>query len=156
MSESKINVSTGFSGGVSVSLRADTAEELLSLQNELRVAAASNPVLAGVVAPLTGPVQGVSVVEAVATVAQVFPGAAPVSTVGQPLPQPGAAAPQAAQPGAVPPGVAYPGDCVHGTRPYVDKPARGKPWRRFECALPYKFNDAAHNASRCKPANVEG
>lgn len=87
---------------------------------------------------------------AVAVVQQTFPQAAPVSTVGQPLPQPTAVAQPAAAP-AGPPTVAYPGNCAHGVRVYVDKPARGKPWRRWECAIPWS-KDAQ---GRCSALNVE-
>lgn len=77
---------------------------------------------------------------------------APVSTVGQPLPQPGTVA-QPAAPVAAPPTVQHPGNCAHGgPYVYVDKPARGKPWRRFECSVPWS-KDAT---GRCKPINVEG
>lgn len=84
--------------------------------------------------------------QAMASINQAFPGTQPVSTVGQPLPQPGAAAP------AAPPTLAYPGDCAHGRREYRDSVARGKQWRRWECAVPWSKDSAA---GRCKPLNVE-
>jgi hypothetical protein len=73
------------------------------------------------------------------------------STVGQPLNQPGRedkgqSAPQA------PPGVTYPGDCPHGTRSYKDSMARGKSWRRWECATPWSAGQ--DNSGRCKALNV--
>jgi hypothetical protein len=106
---------------------------------------------------------------AVATVAKTL---GPVSTVGQPLPVPGhqaapsteapwqapsapvaTSAPATAAPAAAPP-IQYPGDCVHGQRVYRDSMARGKSWRRWECAVPWeKGNDASNNA-RCKAVNV--
>lgn len=85
---------------------------------------------------------------AVANVTNGFPQA---STVG------GTAAPASTfvVPGAPPftpdPPVANPGNCAHGPRVYVDKPARGKPWRRWECAIPWSKDMAA---SRCQPVNV--
>lgn len=96
--------------------------------------------------------------QAVANIQQAFP-QAQVSTVGQPLPQPGNVVqfpqpqPQVQQgtAPALPPGIDYPGDCPHGTRVYVDKPARGRPWRRFECAIPWSTET---KDSRCKPVNV--
>ena len=100
---------------------------------------------------------GVTEAQAVANIKQAFP-QAQVSTVGQPLPQPGNVVPfPQAQPApqatasAVPPGVDYPGDCPHGTRVYVDKPARGRPWRRFECAIPWSPQT---KDQRCAPVNV--
>jgi hypothetical protein len=151
MSEAKINVSTGFNGGVSVSLRADNAAELLALQNELRQAAAADTALATVVAALIG--QGQTVDQAVAVVQQAFPQAVPVSTVGQPLPQVAAPAPwnaPVAQPGgAIPPGLVDPGPCAHGPRQYKDSMARGSQWRRWECAIPWSKGVQG----RCKPVD---
>lgn len=151
MSEAKINVSTGFSGGVSVSLRADSADELLALQAELRKAAASDAALASVVAPLVG--QGQTIEQATAVVQQAFPQAAPVSTVGQPLPaQPAPWTPQpVAQPtAATPPGLVNPGPCAHGERVYKDSMARGSQWRRWECAIPWSKGATG----RCKPVDA--
>src|SRR6266498_1483474 len=36
-----------------------------------------------------------------------------------------------------PPTVTYPGDCEHGPRAYFSKSPKGKPWPRWECALPW-------------------
>lgn len=98
---------------------------------------------------------GVTEQQAVANIQQAFPNAQ-VSTVGQPLPQPSNVIPlpqpqAAATAPAVPPGVDYPGDCPHGTRVYVDKPAKGRPWRRWECAIPWSPET---KDQRCKPVNV--
>jgi hypothetical protein len=140
----KINVATGFNGGVSVSLRADSAAEFEALLADAK----SSGTLSALLAQL--PASGITVDQAVQTVTQAFPGATvlpqPQSTVGQPLPQP-----QAQPAGGTPPGVNYPGDCPHGVRTYKDSIARGNPWRRWECAIPWS-KDAA--ASRCKPVNV--
>lgn len=152
MSEAKINIATGFNGGISVSLRGDTAADVLQLQAELRIAAASDMALARAFAPLLG--TQADEAQAMANVQAAFPAAQPVSTVGQPLTQPVVTLP-AAQPvanGTVPPGITYPGNCPHGARVYKDLPARGKAWRRFECAIPWSKDTAA---SRCKPVNVD-
>lgn len=64
-----------------------------------------------------------------------------------------AAAPAA--PAAPPAGDAPPmggGNCNHGPRVYSDKPARGKPWRRWECSIPWSKET---QASRCKPVNID-
>lgn len=152
MSEAKINVSTGFNGGVSVSLRADNAAELLALQGELRQAAAADTALATIVAALVG--GGQTVDQAVAVVQQAFPQAAPVSTVGQPLPvaaPPWQTAPVAQPGGVTPPGLVDPGPCAHGPRQYKDSnTARGQ-WRRWECSVPYS-NET--KATRCKAVNA--
>lgn len=162
--ESKINVASGFNGGVSVSLRANSSAEFEALLAD----AQTSPTLAALLAKA-----GLAATEAqaVANVQAAFP-QAQVSTVGQPLhsvsqnagtpglplpnqaplPQPQPVA-QPAAPAAPPPTVPYPGDCPHGVRVYVDKPARGRPWRRFECAIPWSKENAA---TRCKPVNVEG
>ena len=105
---------------------------------------------------------------AVATVAKTL---GPVSTVGQPLPVPGhQAAPSTEAPWQAPsapaattapatapvagPPVEYPGDCVHGQRVYRDSMARGRPWRRWECAVEWQKGNDASNAARCKAVNV--
>ena len=95
-------------------------------------------------------VQPVSEAQAVANVQAAFPGttvAPPVSTIGGFTP-PGA--PAAAPVSALPPTVIYPGDCQHGARQFKDSIARGKPWQRWECAIPWS-KDAQ---GRCKPVNV--
>lgn len=151
MSEARINIATGFNGGVSVSLRADSKEELQRLVEECRQASANDAALANAFAPLLA---GQSVEQATSVVQAAFPQAAPAaappwntSTVGQPLPQPGAQAPAAA-----PPTLNHPGNCAHGgPYVYVDKPARGKPWRRWECSVPWS-KDAV---GRCRPVNVD-
>lgn len=152
MSEAKINVSTGFNGGVSVSLRADNAAELLALQNELRQAASQDAALAAVVATLIGGTPAHEQ-QAVANVQAAFPQAAPVSTVGQPLPvaaPPWQNAPVAQPGGVTPPGLVDPGPCAHGPRQYKDSnTARGQ-WRRWECSVPYS-NET--KATRCKAIN---
>lgn len=98
---------------------------------------------------------GASEAQALQNIQNAFPNAqaAPTSTVGQPLPAPAPASPVVP---FAPPTVAYPGDCQHGQRVYVDKPARGNPWRRWECAQPWQKGAVAANAARCKPVNVEG
>jgi hypothetical protein len=154
MSEAKINVSTGFNGGVSVSLRADNAVELLALQNELRQAAASDQALASIVAVLVGGTPAHEA-QAVATVQAAFPQAAPVSTVGQPLPQVAAPAPwnaPVAQPGgAIPPGLVDPGPCAHGPRQYKNTNTTRGAWSRWECSVPYSSET---KATRCKAINA--
>jgi hypothetical protein len=148
-SEAKINVSTGFNGGVSVSLRADNAAELLALQNELRQAAASDQALASIVAVLVGGTPAHEA-QAVATVQAAFPQAAPVSTVGQPLPAPAPWNQPVAQPGATPPGLGSGGNCAHGPRVFKDSVARGRQWQRWECSIPW----SKEAQGRCQPVNV--
>lgn len=151
-SEAKINVATGFNGGVSVSVRADSADELSQLFADIQRVSAVNPQVASLFTSLVGSASVVTEAQAVANVQAAMPGTTvvPQSTVGQPLPQPGT------QPSNVvplaPPTLEYPGDCSHGRRVYVDKQAKGKPWRRWECAVPWS-KDAQ---GRCKPVNVEG
>lgn len=177
MADGKIFVITGFSGGLSVGVQADTRAEFEAIVNELRQLAARDAVLAQLFAPVVGVVQPqgalppvqVTEAQAIQAVQQAFPGAQVVSTVGQPLPQPvndpwasqpavPAAVPQPAAPAApaLPPGVAYPGNCPHGVRVYNDKPARGKAWRRWECATPWKPGmTKAERDARCDSINVE-
>lgn len=166
--EARINVATGFNGGVSVSLRAENALELEQLLSAVSV---QSPTLTRLLqqAGLFVPDQ-----QAVANVQQTFPQAqvvqAPVSTVGQvPAYQPAvvaqpaivqqqAAVQQPAQsnqnripgPAGAPPGIAYPGPCNHGDRVYNDKPARGKAWQRWECAVPWSRTAQG----RCESINV--
>jgi hypothetical protein len=88
---------------------------------------------------------------ALANVQATFPAAvaAPPSTVGQPLPQPGPVAQPAVS--GPPPTVQHPGNCAHGgPYVYVDKPAKGRPWVRWECSVPWS-RDAV---GRCKPVNI--
>jgi len=112
---------------------------------------------------------GVGASAAIAVATASFPAAAPVltvagsatgatSTVGgvaAPVPQPtgtpGAPAQPAAPPAALP-GAAYPGDCAHGPRVYKTI-ARGGPWRRWDCAIPYSA-EAQKAGTRCKAVNV--
>jgi hypothetical protein len=147
MTEPKIHVSTGFGGGISVNLRADTGAELESL---IQGAAATSPTLARLM-QLTG-ITAATDQGAVQNVQQAFPQAQvvsqPVSTVGQPLPQPGVVA----QPAAAPPTLVNPGPCAHGARVYKDSQARGRAWRRWECAVPWSKGVQG----RCEPINVEG
>ena len=88
--------------------------------------------------------------EAVGNVIAAFPGAQ-VSTVGQPLPQPGYA-----QPAAPPPGAENVPACAHGPRVFNDKPTKNGAWRRYECALPWKpgAENRDYNNSRCKAINA--
>jgi hypothetical protein len=151
MTESKINVASGFNGGVSVSLRADSAAEFEALLAD----AANSPSLTNLLTQ-AGVVPGMT--QAVATVQAAFPQASPVSTVGQPLPQPGIGVPSTmpAAPAAPaqPPTVVNPGPCAHGDRIYKDTNTSRGPWRRWECSLAWIKDNAAHNASRCKPVNA--
>jgi hypothetical protein len=149
--EAKIHVSTGFSGGISVNLRAETAAEFEALVAQ----AVSSPSLLRLMTQV-GLVQNqeqgaVQVVQAVFPQSQVIQ--QPQSTVGQPLPSPVVQQPVVQQqPAGSPPGVAYPGNCPHGSRVYVDKPARGKAWQRWECAIPWAPGQA--KGTRCEPINV--
>lgn len=167
--EARINVATGFNGGVSVSLRANTAAEFEQLLAEARQSATLATLLAGI------PTVQITEAQALQNVQQTFPGAVvqPQSTVGQPLPpvqqpqiiQQPQYIPQPAQqaqpvqtnqqripgPAGAPPNVAYPGPCAHGDRVYTDKPARGKAWRRWECNTPWTKGAQG----RCEPINVE-
>jgi hypothetical protein len=144
----KINVATGFNGGVSVSLRADSAAEFEALLADAKSSGTLSALLAQLPAPGAA---GQDAAAAILAIQQAIPGTTvlsqPQSTVGQPLPQP-QAQPATSQ---SPPGVTYPGDCPHGVRTYKDSIARGNPWRRWECAIPWSKDGAA---SRCKPVNV--
>jgi len=145
--QAKINVATGFNGGVSVSLRANTAAEFDSLLADVKL----SPTLAALLAALPAAQDPAGFAQATATVQAAIPGTTvipqPTSTVGQPLPQPGAAP----SPAAPPPTAPYPGDCQHGPRVYKDTIARGNPWRRWECAIPWSKENSGQ---RCKPVNV--
>lgn len=161
MTEAKINVATGFNGGVSVSVRADSTGELEQLLSSIAAQSAVSPTIAALFAPLGIVSTETGMAAATAIVQSAFPGAQPVSTVGQPLPQPGQpVVPPTTQPIATvtpihaavaPPTVPYPGDCPHGVRVYRDKPARGSAWLRWECALPFS---PATKDSRCRPVNI--
>lgn len=163
--EAKINIASGFSGGVSVSLRANNAAEV----EQLLADAANSPTLTRLLqqAGLFVPDQ-----QGIANVQQAFPQAQPVaqpqSTVGQPV----AYQPQVVQqpvvvqqqqpvaqssnqqritgPAGAPPGITYPGDCAHGPRVWNDKPARGKAWTRWECNVPWSRNATG----RCDSINA--
>jgi len=145
--EAKINVATGFNGGVSVSLRADSSAEFEALLADAK----QSPTLASLLAQLPTAQDPAGVQQATAVIQGAFPGSTvlpqPQSTVGQPLPQPA----QSATP-AAPPTAPYPGNCDHGQRVYKDTIARGAPWRRWECAIPYSPQS---KGDRCKPVNVQ-
>jgi len=69
----------------------------------------------------------------------------------QSSPQPGPHNEQAQSQAAVnPPGVTYPGNCPHGQRVYRDSMARGRPWRRWECAIPW----SPDVQGRCRAVNA--
>lgn len=151
----KIHISTGFNGGVSVNLRADSVAELAGLVDQLTQTAAVHPGVAALAQQLLGPMNASPAAAQVAV--QNVQAAVPGSTVGQapPWQQPVAAPPVQAPayqaPAGPPPGAAYPGNCVHGVRVYNDKPGRGgKPWQRWECAIPWS-RDAV---GRCESINV--
>lgn len=94
------------------------------------------------------------VAQAFTNIQTTFPQAQQVNTVGgvaAPLPQPGATAPVAGPIDGPPPGVPYPGNCPHGVRTFVDKPAKGRPWKRWECAIPWSPQT---KDSRCKTLNA--
>ena len=161
MADKAISLGKGFNGGTQVTLYGDSFDELHKLltpvygdvaAKELLIAAFQD--LASNFSPTAAAISTVNAaVGPVTEVQQPAPFAQPyTSTVGVPLVQPGAAPQQAAAaPGAVPPGVNYPGDCAHGTRSYKDSMARGKPWRRWECAVPWSKGATG----RCTPVNVE-
>ena len=176
MEKGKIFAVTGFNqnNGLSVGVQADTREEFEAIVNELRQYAQRDAVVAQLFAPVVGVVQGAALpanppdeAQAMANIQAAIPGTVVVqqSTVGQPLPQPTVAAVPAATPAqpaaaggaaTAPPGVTYPGDCQHGPRVYVDRPARGKAWRRWECATPWKPGmTKAERDARCDAINVE-
>lgn len=156
--EAKINVATGFQGGTSVALRADSFQDFATLAKSIFGEAAGQAFLENVFGdlaasfPVVGAIQVIESTMGPVGLTNTAIGQAPVSTVGQPLPQPGAVAQPAAQPAvANPPNLAYPGDCAHGVRTYKDKLARGKPWRRWECAVPWSQGAQG----RCDALNVE-
>lgn len=153
MADAKLFLITGFSGGLSVGVQADTVAEFNQLVLELQ----QNPLLHSLFAPALGQAGPAQTIEqATSVVTNAFPQATQVSTVGQPLPQPGVVAQPAAQPAvaAAPPTVPYPGNCAHGVRIYKDTPARGAQWRRWECAVEWKKGDKAWNDQRCAAVNA--
>jgi hypothetical protein len=80
--------------------------------------------------------------------------AAPPSTVGQPLPQPGVAAPLAA-PALPPTAPAAPGNgtCAHGLAwSYKNTAGKHGPWERWECGIPWS-KDAV---GRCANVKISG
>lgn len=143
--EAKINVATGFSGGVSVSLRADSAQELDALVASV-AASASAALFSEVTRVVTFSAPNVDQ-QAIANVQQAFPQAqviqgVPNNVVQMPT-QPQAQA-------GPPPGANYPGDCAHGPRVYKSSLARGKQWNRYECAIPWSQGVQG----RCQAVNV--
>jgi hypothetical protein len=78
--------------------------------------------------------------QAMQTVQTVIPNSQPAAAPAAPAAQPA---------GDVPP--VGGGNCAHGPRVYSDKPARGKPWRRWECSIPWSKDN---QAQRCKPVNI--
>lgn len=167
--EARINLGKGYGGGLQVTLKVDSSDELAELVNSLfgdvTGTALLNAVLhafaleAGAeVAALDAVNRGLGPITTVPAVTQPAVTQPQVSTVGQPLPQPGYQAP-AAQPAANPPGLEYPGNCLHGVRTYISKPGKGgQLWNRWECAIPWKpGRDEATkqaNAQRCEAINV--
>jgi hypothetical protein len=139
--ESKINVATGFNGGISVSLRADSADELDALVASV-AASRSASLFTEVTTRVT--FAATSEQQALANVQQAFPQASNVVQMPTQSQQITAALV------GPPPGVAYPGDCDHGVRKYVDKPANGRPWQRWECAIPWSRGVQG----RCATVNV--
>ena len=122
MSDSKINVSSGFNGGLSVSLRADGPDELLALAKSIYGEAAGQEFVSSVFASL------LSDKPVAAAINNLNRAVGPVQTVPQPqaapfVQQPPAAAPpvqfagQQAQP-AGPPGTEQP-VCAHGPKKWV-------------------------------------
>lgn len=171
---SNVQVSKRLDDGTILVLGAEQWSDFVALA-QAALGAGSNAVINQFAALVPASAGAVTEQQAVANIQQAFPNAQ-VSTVGQPLPQPGnvvpfpqplnsaqqnsgvpvlpvaSQAPQAAAAApVVPPGVDYPGDCPHGTRVYVDKPAKGRPWRRWECAIPWSPET---KDQRCKPVNV--
>ena len=88
---------------------------------------------------------------ALSVVRDIFPQATevPQSTVGG-QPAVGGFTPPSNTVPEAPPLTPYPGDCPHGQRVFLDKPAKGKPWRRWECAIPWSPNAVG----RCKAVNA--
>ena len=124
MSDAKLFAITGFSGGVSVGLQADSFEEFLDLARQVYGDEEGQAFTEDIF-------NGLQRQSATATaVSNLQQGGVGVSTVGvanngvsAPLPQP--------------PVADYPGDCAHGRRVYVDKATSRGPWRRWECAIPW-------------------
>jgi hypothetical protein len=126
VSDSKINVSSGFNGGLSVSLRADSPEELAALAKSIYGEAAGTEFVQSVFAsllsdkPMASAINNLNrAVGPVQTVPQPQPQAAQLQ---QPYVQPQAAPPvqfagQQAQP-AGPPGSEQP-VCAHGPKKWV-------------------------------------
>lgn len=136
--EPKFKIASGFSGGLSVVINADSYGELLALAQEAygddEGSAFVNAALNTLTPIIDGPVKAASaVIQGTLGGTPYTPGAIP--------PAPGS---------GTPPTAPYPGDCPHGVRVYVDKPARGASWKRWECAVPWS-KDAV---GRCKPVNV--
>lgn len=145
MSDAKLFAITGFGGGVSLGIQADTYEEFLALAQQVygdedgaQFAAEAFDGLRKLTAPTATAVSNLAAGGVVSGYSNVVK-----------MPQAAPAAP--AVPAGPPPTLAYPGDCEHGQRQYKDTIARGKPWRRWECALPWSREIAAQ---RCKAINV--
>lgn len=158
MSDARLFAITGFGGGISIGLQADTYEEFVTLARQVFGDAAGTIFASEAFASLA---RDVSPTAAAAVVAGQTVG--PVSVVGQlSQPQQAAVAPQpVAQPAtnvvplqqpavSNPPTLPNPGPCAHGPRVYKSTRTKNGQWTRWECAIPWS-NGAT---GRCEAINV--
>ena len=145
--EARINVATGFNGGLSVSLRADSYEEFLTLACTLYGDEAGEIFAADILDTMLK-----SVPSAKAT-AVLHSAVGPVSVVGTvPVPQPGASADSPPwEPVQAPPMPNYPCPCTHGARIFKESVTSKGPWKRWDCALPWQ--KGMDPSLRCKAIN---
>jgi hypothetical protein len=160
MADKAISLGKGFNGGTQVTLYGDSFEELHKLLSPVYGEVAAKELLVAAFQDLASnfSVTAAAVSNVNAQLGPVTEVAAPpfqapyTSTVGVPLAQPTAGAvPTAAPVAATPPGLNYPGNCQHGQRTYKDSMARGRAWRRWECAIPWSKGVEG----RCTPVNVD-
>lgn len=166
MSEAKLFTASGFNGGVTVGIRGDSYDEFINLAQQVYGKAAGAifardvfdrllkefpaAKAAAVADQNIGPV---SVVGQIAQPVTAVPAVQQTNVVPLQQPQP-VAQPTQSVAALNPPGVANPGPCAHGPRVYRDSMAKGRPWRRWECALEWRKGDQAWNSQRCANVNV--
>lgn len=151
--EAKVFAITGFGGGVSVGIKADSYDEFVGLAKQVYGDTKGEQFALEIFNNLS---QYAPTAQAAGNVQAVFPAATPVAdppfVPNNVVPMPTATAPVVA---ATPPTLVNPGPCNHGPRQYKSNLARGKQWNRWECALEWKRGDNAWNAQRCQPVNAE-
>ena len=146
--EAKFNVASGFSGGVSVSIRGTDYADFVRNATDA-FGAVDGPAFAQhIFAPLlseakkNGVTVSVNAESAALNLIQDKLGATPVAQPGGPVAQP-----QTQQPApAVPNGPS----CAHGARTYKSTTGKNGLWNRWECAIPWS-RDAV---GRCANINA--